>query len=330
MRALVLILLAHDHLVWAADPESTRAALSAPDSSGDDAMRACEQQWHNAVRLFPNASEDKFPNLRGDDALTGAATAVLFVHVGKSCGTTVGASLARNKASIKAAYNGYTPLVQVHVHPVRPDVIAAAENVLVAVRDPVDRLVSAYNTVACGFGFGFDKVDAAVCSRNAIPDKHDTSINGSQFTIDGWFTLTNQVKSLMRCYPNVTAFADGLDDDSECGRVAREAIGVNMAAVEAATAHIGKGVCFYLGGLLKSLEGKRVHLVNTESCDADVADIPKWLGLESFERVESRHTGGFPHHDDQPSNEGRGRLRRHLAHEYWLQEELARLNLLLP
>lgn len=121
MRALVLILLAHDHLVWAADPESTRAALSAPDSSGDDAMRACEQQWHNAVRLFPHASEDLFPEYRGDGALSGAATAVLFVHVGKSCGTTVVHDLRRNEIGIKAAYHSYMPLVHVHVHPVRPE-----------------------------------------------------------------------------------------------------------------------------------------------------------------------------------------------------------------
>ena len=67
-----------------------------------------------------------------------------------------------------------------------------------------------------------------------------------------------------------------------CGRIAREAIGVNTAAVEASSGHIGRGVCFYLGGLLKRLERKRVHLVHTESCDADIADIPKWLGLESF------------------------------------------------
>lgn len=90
--------------------------------------------------------------------------------------------------------------------------IAAAENVLVAVRDPVDLL--AYNNVACGYGD--EMVDAGVCSRNDIPDKPDASINWEPV-----LDLPSQNSHAMLPQCDGTVFADGLDDDSKCAAASR-------------------------------------------------------------------------------------------------------------
>ena len=86
------------------------------------------------------------------------------------------------------------------------------------------------------------------------------------------------------------------------------------------------GGCFYVGGMTKMLTHKRIHLVETSTCDADIARIPARLGLTTpFKVMGEAHVGPFPHHSDAPSDEGMQRLRRHLAHEYALYYELKRL-----
>jgi hypothetical protein len=328
MRALALALarlLARIHLLSAADVQYTRQdRRGALDVSAREAesepSQTCERQWLNAIQDFPRESYDRFPMYRGDGALSGGGTAVLFVHVGKTCGTTVVHTLHRSEALIRQSFPDFEALVHVHVHPVRRAVLATADNVVIAVRDPVARFISAYNTVACLWDGAI--ADPDICLRRPGRLLTETLTPSSNFSIGK--LLTSREMRLMQCFPNVTAFAAGLDDESECGRAARDALGTQATAL--APSHIGRGVCYYLGGLLEELRRKRVHLVNTESCDADIAAIPPWLGLNSsFKLAKEVHTGRFPHHDDEPSREGRSRLRRHLAHEYALHEELERL-----
>ena len=117
------------------------------------------------------------------------------------------------------------------------------------------------------------------------------------------------------------------DDDSDCGRLARDVLQNNETHPESSHGeHVGMGGCFYVGGMTKMLTHKRIHLVETSTCDADIARIPARLGLTSpFKVMGEAHVGPFPHHSDAPSDEGMQRLRRHLAHEYALYYELKRL-----
>ena len=137
--------------------------------------------------------------------------------------------------------------------------------------------------------------------------------------------LYQEPGSLLNCFRHVNAFAEALDDETKCGEIARAALDVHPGPA-GGIGHIGMGSCFYLGGLLDKLDGKSVTVVETSSCDADIRQLPSWLGLNaSFAETPAFHTGSYPHHSDEISEAGREKLRRHLAHEYALQRELREL-----
>ena len=55
--------------------------------------------------------------------------------------------------------------------------------------------------------------------------------------------------------------------------------------------------------------------------------IPFWLGLNlTFDEPTETHRDEFPHYADQPTAAGRERLRRHLAHEYALQDAVEHMS----
>jgi hypothetical protein len=240
---------------------------------------------------------------------------LLFVHVGKTCGSSVMSALrsARNQAIIRTlGRRGQEAFDAVHMHPVRREVADAMDRVLITLRDPVDRFISSYNTAAC-------ISDPSECRRH---NNFDESSWVSSFKPG-----TPMVNRLTAdCFPNVSTFAEALDDESDCGRLARDAIGPNFIEDTGHVGHIGKGACYYLGGVLERLKDKDVYVIDTETCDAGIRGIPAWLGLNSsqFEMPPRVHVGIYPHHDDGVSKDGRKRLRNHLAHEYALHDKLRR------
>jgi len=104
---------------------------------------------------------------------------------------------------------------------------------------------------------------------------------------------------------------------------------IGMGATDAGAGHVGKGDCYYVGGVLEQLRTKRIHLIHTEKCGVDIGTIPEWLGLKGdnsqFEATPDRHQGDYPHHYDTVSARGRTRLEHHLQHEYALQAEIRNL-----
>ena len=259
----------------------------------------CKKRYDNAIVTFPPLETDREARLRGDKSLDAADIPhVLFVHIGKTCGDTVIAALNHNKRKIMsldmseqqedevtnkvlAKYKAAVrePFDMVHVHPVRTEVLENVHNVLIPMRDPVDRLISAYNSAACKA----DGVEDHICERKAPPHSEEAE----EFEEAGEFEESEDVSEsealrvgrlnmpprqglgpmpavgglIMQCFPNVTAFGDGIDDDTECGRVARDMIG--MGATDAGAGHVGKGDCYYLGGVLDQLRTKRIHLIHT-------------------------------------------------------------------
>ena len=69
--------------------------------------------------------------------LCAAATAsdVLFVHVGKTCGGTIADELRLN----------HVPYDEVHLRKLDTEKLAQYKHIIVSARDPVDRVVSAFN-----------------------------------------------------------------------------------------------------------------------------------------------------------------------------------------
>ena len=112
----------------------------------------------------------------------------------------------------------------VHVHPVRKSVLNAATHVLISLRDPVDRFISAYNSNACLYGG--ESRDTCVRPSNPttkliMPKAREEEAAGA--AAEEMLDLQDAHSSL-GCFPNITAFADHLDDDSDCGRAARDVI----------------------------------------------------------------------------------------------------------
>ena len=272
----------------------------------------CTSRWEHATHGLVQPS----PPESGAECLEGREPTVLFVHVGKTCGGSVNAALETNAAAIEARYPGHPAYAMVHAHAVRRKVLnGCGKHVIVTLRDPVDRLVSAFNTMAC-------KYDASVADKDlCMRKKH------ADFMLQHPHQKTT--KDLLGCFPNVTAYANSIDDDSECGKIARQSLGPQPHG-RGANGHISLGSCFYLGGLLETLQKKSVYIVDTESCDADIQGIPHWLGLNqsfAYDKSVVTHVGDFPHHTDTISSAGRAKLRRHLEHEYRFQEQIRALGI---
>ena len=283
------------------------------------ALEVCQRRWKNAMKQMEEKTEDPSDIYRGDNCLKAETKPVLlFVHVGKTCGSSVMQALRnpQNQRAIQRLAPGHEPFDAVHMHPVRREVADSMKRVLITLRDPVDRFISSYNTAAC---IGDPQNDPSQCRRK---ENGDEALSASH--IKPGTPLTNKITS--ECFNNVTSFADNLDADTECGRLARDAIGPNYIEDLGHVGHIGKGACYYLGGVLERLKDKDVYVIDTETCDAGIRGIPTWLGLNSTEFVmpPKVHVGHYPHHDDTVTDEGRTRLRKYLSHEYALHEKLRR------
>ena len=106
----------------------------------------CESRWHYAKAGLSGGRSE----LRGDSCLQTPSPTLLFVHVGKTCGGSIDAALHANAELIKKTYPGRPAHATVHAHAVRRDVLkGCGEHVVISWRDPIDRVVSAFNTLAC-------------------------------------------------------------------------------------------------------------------------------------------------------------------------------------
>ena len=172
---------------------------------------------------------DPSPNYRGDKFVHGTRTpAFLFVHVGHACGGTIETTLAIQERKLRRELYpdqpGRVVFDTVHVHPVRKSVLNAAENVLISFRDPVDRFISAYNSNACLYGG--DSRQTCVRPNNLQSDLPFTRLSRpmpgvAEAAAEEMLNIKDPHGAL-GCFPNVTVFADHLDDDSDCGRTARD------------------------------------------------------------------------------------------------------------
>ena len=296
----------------------TPAALTAEVRSGGEPpspLDVCKNTWSTAVSAMSDSPEGDFrPELRGDAFRAKVPPALLFVHVGKTCGATVGFALRDNQRLMSTKHPLQPAYDEVHTHPVRWGVLAAADYVLVSLRDPIDRVVSSYNSY--------------VCTRESTVDKHGQRVpinsqNECKRKPQELGLIQDAHARLIFCFPTVNEFAERIDEDNECGQLAR-----NSLLTDFTFGHAAMGACFYLGGMLDLLQNKSIFIVETKTCDADINAIAPWLGLrnDSFKLRQELHAGGFPHHDDALSVLGRDKLRQHLAHEYAFVDELRRMS----
>ena len=206
-----------------------------PNGTSEEAPSCgCEATWHAAMtrdfekRLFASTRNPVLQYSPGRLKPAPPEREPLVVHVGKTCGTSLQSFLGSNGVAHSS----------VHVHPVPLEVIARYGKVIVPVRDPIARLVSAFN-------FQFET------------QPH------------GWY------KQLYKCFRTVDRFALALDVKNECGQVARRTM---KSPPVLPAGHITSGLCYYLGGMLDILRAKQVFVVRSKHCESDTRAAMQWLG----------------------------------------------------
>jgi hypothetical protein len=188
-----------------------------------DASR-CEAVWQGALDVqmeLPPSFQHSNTWSPGED--------FTFVHVGNTCGTTVAKWMnkdlrAMNEPSLDLLH---TP---VHAHPLSRHQATEASHILVTLRDPVDRFVSAFNTYACqtgqratlGGGAGGEHTslwDRRPCKRAPVWENREVKLS-TKFTTQ--LTRTkNMTEAFFKCFPTVAHFAEQLDQKNPCGTQAR-------------------------------------------------------------------------------------------------------------
>jgi len=211
----------------------------------------------------PRPAQPRTVDLRG--------ARVLWVHVGKTGGGSLRGFLRAN-----GAYRGPTifrcqahrlesrmqregPLVaEVHMCPLTPAFLGAApvEAVAVSVRDPADRLVSAFKWA-----------------------RHRRERRSGYAN---WRNLRRETRRLFDCFPSVERFARALVNASEASaRCAREAARFVDPSTGRRGHHLAMNTQFYLGQVLSLPSFRAVPLVTLDmaTLPADAASLLGWLGL---------------------------------------------------
>lgn len=210
-----------------------------------------------------------------------------FVHIGKTGGGTVNNLLKSNSVP---AYH-----YAIHACPATKQNLGNYTELLVSVRDPIDRFVSAFNWFREGLGLG----------QISPPYEQEQEKVRSMFD---------------DCFPVVNSFAEQLDDSTLCGELGRSWL---LGHVNHFRSHIEMGTCFHLGGVLSSLEDRPLTLIHTESLEEDFA---AWMASRHYplktlqadsDEVQHVSTGS-----KFVSKLGRSMLRKYLEHEYWAQQQL--------
>ena len=245
--------------------------------------------------------------------LAAAATSnpVLFVHVGKTCGGSAVAYLRR-------AVN----VTEVHLRPVKREEVERASHIIVSVRDPTERVVSAFEWHRPGGDRTYGR-----CFHR----KRDVERYGSTCADD----------ELYKCAATADAFADlvaSRNTTDRCARVAKAFLapdaGTKLLGAPlhfARLSHINRGFAFYLGEqALDRLQGRRrsrsrptlkppVWVVEASACERDARAFLAGLSLDQGRTFPTAHRQG-PH---ALSYRRRAAIMDALAHEYRTLQALA-------
>eukprot|EP00931_Biecheleriopsis_adriatica_P117785 TRINITY_DN9326_c0_g1_i1.p1 TRINITY_DN9326_c0_g1~~TRINITY_DN9326_c0_g1_i1.p1 ORF type:complete len:352 (-),score=31.36 TRINITY_DN9326_c0_g1_i1:58-1113(-) len=288
---------------------SESAALQFEELSS--ARTKCVQVWQNARQGFGDVSE------RSSD--------LTMVHVGKTAGGSVRLLLQRF----------HIHGVQIiHMKPVPKEWIQNSKDVLVTMRDPLDRMLSAfYYGMPSAFNTKIDAWEQASTLEKKNGSWHIRWTNEREIERERERGRVNEYEAknkifrrhFHRCFKDVNSFAEQLDTASDCadyGRWMLESFRVRLSS------HMGMGTCFYLGGLVDLLKTKTLHPFRIASVPEDFQNFMHALGYSVVDKANiskamtsaGRHSS--PHGNKSLSEVGRSKLKKFLAHEYWVQQEL--------
>lgn len=207
-----------------------------------------------------------------------------LIHIGKCAGGTVNKFLEHNNVAVD------------RIHAIVPDPARLDAGIVVVLRDPIDRLISAFN---------WRHPSTRPAEGRHLPHvDHDES-----------------EMAFYRCFDSVNAFAEALDADSTCGQRARDALTQH-------TKHIGMGYEFYFpASVMAVMRTHRVFVIHQERLEEDLHNFLKWNDIPQIhDRIllsHSEDTAIYPKKGDKYlSQEGRKKLKAHLARDYEIYKEL--------
>lgn len=202
------------------------------DSLKNSSAKICRERWDFQVKANGRQSRGngKDPQIEGTQVRKHNTNRTLHVHVGKTGGTEIHQYIRRISQEL-------------HVHALVADMIRDFETIVISLRNPVDRLISAYYFT-----------HPLLSSKERL--KPSDLLNATLVRRDyGRFYYQ---------FPTLKDYGDALFETSERGDAARHGTG-----------HINMDMCAYMGGVLSELWKVKEHvfIVNTESMIADLKDI---------------------------------------------------------
>lgn len=182
----------------------------------------------------------------GDEYHTYQGKRILIVHVGKAAGGTV------NKALLTAGVRSR----QIHMHALDAQMIDEHDCILLCLRNPVQRTISAFNW--------------------RVPGGRNVS-EGFAFKQCG----IGNYEEFYTCCRSIEEYAARLSEFSTCGSIARQG-----------ECHTELDTCAYVGGVVHELERQRskVFAIDTSTIQSDLNTISRHLGWgKRFDRLPRIH-----------------------------------------
>ena len=260
---------------------------------------------------------------------------VLLVHVGKTAGATLLHTLQKWNSNVTQVHE-YTG----HDSEVLDTALEDFDMYIVPTRDPVSRIVSAFNFLHADGGLSWNNTEfrpgPPAVVKSIMANALDESVHFD-------YTSFSFLQALSTCFNQlpggVNAFAEALmGPPGGCNDVARRA----LFDPSVGTSHIAYGFDYYLGlpadraGERKLLDmmrlpHKRVFHVSQEDLDADLAAMWAWMCVENPPPTVETHddplTGRLQarHDDTELTPEGLRALQTYLAKEYYALSVVAKL-----
>ena len=232
---------------------------------------------------------------------------LLFVHVGKTGGSTVEKFLTENRIRHQSVHTRSLSAKQcLRLHLGSPYKCTKEElhwkanerSVIVSVRDPLRRLISAFNWRHTVGGGVKDKSFAK--SHRPLAFKFEVS--------------------LYKCFDSVNDFAEALGEENNltrCGSIARSVFDQTNPS---SSTHMSQGYLFYIGKeMLEYMVSHqfRIYLVRQESLTSDLHGLEDWLSTPLRTLRIKHERSDYPRKNDTyVSEKGLQNLKKFLQPEY--------------
>lgn len=226
---------------------------------------------------------------------------VLLIHIAKAGGSTVNRILRSVHAQDSRLGSRRVLYDRVHMHPVPHIAIASHARIVVCVRDPVDRFISAYN-----WGFRQDQPWAK---------RLHSCWDVNEFVVEFAYRRINPLlqRGRLRC-ATLQPIIDAWTRQS----------GPNYTDY----GHIRMDGCFYLGGCIDYMTAlsKEMFVVRTEMMTADSHSLLKWLDVTSVPHISHINDNSAANHTRQLQPFAQEALEVALKDEYQLANRLLQMS----